>query len=90
MKRHISNEVVCPFYRSEDGQRVCCEGVEDNSSIHVVFGTPQNKQRYSLKYCCNRYDDCKVAQMLYDKYEGDEDEQVPCEEDNDRWDCFRL
>ena len=74
MKRHISVEVICPFYRSEDGQRICCEGVEDNSSIHVVFPTPQRKQNYSFKQCCRDYDECMVAEMLYDKYGGDEDE----------------
>ena len=68
VKRHISNEALCPFYHSEDGYRICCEGVEDGSSVHVVFPTPQKKQSYSGGFCCKDYKSCRVARMLYAKY----------------------
>ena len=72
MKRHISNEVLCPFYHSEDSNRVCCEGLEDDSTIHVVFQSSRKKTAYSTKYCCERYKSCKVSQILFDKYGGDD------------------
>ncbi len=74
MKRHISNEVLCPFYHSEDGYRICCEGVTEGSSIHIVFMSPKKKQRYSKKYCCGDYKACRVSHILYAKYGGDKSE----------------
>lgn len=71
MKRHISNEVLCPFYHSEDSNRICCEGLEDGSTIHVVFASPTKKRLYSRRNCCEEYKACKVSQILYDKYGGE-------------------
>lgn len=73
MKRHISNEALCPFYRSEDGYRVLCEGVVKDSSIHVVFQSSKKKQEYCKKYCCGKYMACRVSHMLYAKYGGDDE-----------------
>ena len=72
MKRHISNEARCPFYHSEDAYRICCEGVEEGSSIHVVFPTPQKKQAYSIRNCCGNYHRCLVSHMLFAKYGGED------------------
>lgn len=74
MKRHISNEVLCPFYRSEDGYRICCEGMDKLSSIHVVFRTPTDKKGYSAHYCCREYRRCGIARALYAKYGGNGNE----------------
>ena len=70
LKRHISNEALCPFYRSEDGYRVVCEGVVNSSSIHVVFQSSTKKHEYCRKYCCKDYKACKVSHVLYAKYGG--------------------
>jgi hypothetical protein len=72
LKRHISNEALCPFYRSEDGYRVVCEGVVKASSIHVVFPSSTKKQEYCKKYCCGDYNACRVSTVLYAKYGGDD------------------
>lgn len=72
LRRHISNEALCPFYRSEDDFRVLCEGVVDASSIHVVFQSSKKKHEYSKRYCCGNYKSCKVSHMLYAKYGGEE------------------
>ena len=71
MKRHISNEVLCPFYHSEDSYRICCEGLDDDSTIHVVFASSVKKTAYSVRYCCQNYKACKMAHILYEKYGGD-------------------
>lgn len=70
MKRHISKEALCPFYHSEDSNRVCCEGIEEGSTIHVVFQSPNKKKAYSRRYCCGDYKACKVSHILYAKYGG--------------------
>lgn len=72
MKRHVSNEVKCPFYRSEDSFRVCCEGQDDHSSYHVVFRSSADKSKYSSRYCCKDYGKCGICQTLYRKYGGSE------------------
>ena len=69
MKRHISKEVLCPFYHSEDPQKICCEGVEENSSLHLAFSTPQQQREYKAVFCNKNYDACYIAAMLYKKYE---------------------
>ena len=71
MKRHISNEVLCPFYHSEDAYRICCEGLEEGSTVHVVFSSSTKKQSFSRRYCCKDYKACKIANILYEKYGGD-------------------
>ena len=71
MKRHISNEVLCPFYHSEDSNRICCEGLEEDSTIHVVFSSSKRKTAYSRRYCCSEYKACKMSGILYAKYGGD-------------------
>lgn len=72
MKRHISNEALCPFYRSEDSHRVVCEGLVNASSIHVVFQSSTKKQEFCRKNCCGNYKACKVSHMLYAKYGGND------------------
>lgn len=74
MGRYISNEVRCPFYVSEDGYRVRCEGLAKKMHTHMVFPTPQSKSAYKKRYCDTRYKDCLLCKALYSKYGGDDDE----------------
>ena len=73
-KYKISMDAVCPFYSSEDKQRIRCEGLWDESTTHVVFPTPQQKRDHKRKYCHTKYKNCLLAKALYEKYGGDEDE----------------
>lgn len=61
-KRYVSPTAICPYYRSQKGSVIYCEGVEENSSIHVAFGDPKNKDEYQRR-CCMSYDyeQCTVA-----------------------------
>lgn len=68
MKRKCDPYVVCPYYRSEERQVIYCEGVEENSSIHMAFSTPQQKKEYLLNYCRKFKPDCLVAQALNQKW----------------------
>lgn len=73
LKRYVSNYALCPFYRSEDGYRLVCEGVVDDSSVHVVFPSSTKKREYRDKYCCSDYKACRVSHVLYAKYGGEDD-----------------
>lgn len=69
MKRHISKEVQCPFYHSEEPQKICCEGVQEESTIHLCFSTPTQQKMYKGVFCNNKYKKCYIADMLFKKYE---------------------
>ena len=75
MSSFISGRVLCPFYKDcpRGKQSIICEGVESNSTIHLAFGNKVHLSLYMDKYCCNDYESCRVAEMLFKKYE-DEDE----------------
>lgn len=69
MIRKESKLAKCPYYRFENANLICCEGVEDGSSVHVVFGDVNKCREYKRKFCRSRYASCKVLQMLDTKYE---------------------
>jgi hypothetical protein len=68
MKRYVSSYVLCPFYHSEDSQKLYCEGVMSGTSIHLAFDTPYNKKNYRNKLCCRDYSRCYINRMLEEKY----------------------
>lgn len=66
--RHtVSYEAQCPFYRAEERNMIYCEGVEDNSSIHNAFAG--SAEKYKTRYCCGDWEKCRIAKMLWSKYD---------------------
>ena len=64
----------CPYYIRTNGNRICCEGVdeEENSTINVVFESPVKQDEYKQRYCndikgCHA---CLVYGMLDRKWEA--------------------
>lgn len=47
----VSKNVKCPFYHKHDGGKIKCEGLSDDSSIHLVFATPAERAKYMQSYC---------------------------------------
>lgn len=70
MSKFISKYVVCPFYRRHDNNRICCEGINNDNTINLVFGDSKKLKEHTVKYCedMNNYDRCRVCKMLSDKY----------------------
>lgn len=69
-KRTVSAYAICPFYRSEDPQKIYCEGVTSHSSIHNVFGDAKYKKSYEQRFCCSYdYKNCKIAKALFSREE---------------------
>lgn len=68
MKYYESTGAKCPFYSGESSIRIICEGVQKNSNVHVIFGTSEQRKKYSLAYCQENYKKCVQYQGLMCKY----------------------
>lgn len=66
-KRYIAKNVECPFYHSEDQQKIYCDGVGVGTSLHLAFGSKTDLKKYKEAYCINCYEKCDIARMLYRK-----------------------
>ena len=70
MARRVSKNVKCPFYCSHDGGKIKCEGLSDNTSIHFVFETPNERSKFMREHCysiqtCQK---CLIHKALFDKW----------------------
>lgn len=71
MSQFVSKYVVCPFYHRNDTNRICCEGVEDNNTLNIVFGAKQDMLDYERHFCddMEMHKCCLLYQMLNKKWE---------------------
>lgn len=71
MSKYISKYVVCPFYRRNDTNRICCEGVSLGNTINVVFESKNDMLGYERFFCDNmdNHPKCLIYQMINSKYE---------------------
>lgn len=67
-KHSTSAYIECPFHNWYDGCKLCCEGVQKNSTIHLAFESPEARRRYMKNVCYFNHHNCIVANALYDKY----------------------
>lgn len=70
--------VICPFYKRESKHMIYCEGVDENSAIHVAFRTPAECRAYEKEFCRKYWGKCMIADALWRKY----GEQIQCQEDS--------
>lgn len=69
VKRYVSKYAICPFYHNEDTLVIYCEGVTDDTVIHLAFSKKEDKQEYKKVLCCTpQYGKCLLAKMLDSKY----------------------
>lgn len=69
-KHNLSAYIECPFFHYYDGCKLCCEGVQKNSSIHLAFSSPTERKSYMKNVCYFNHKDCMVAKALYNfKYD---------------------
>ena len=68
MKYIIAKEPRCPFYHSERTNALLCEGISNDSTLHVVFGNPQKKTNYKKARCNADYNACPLVKLLKEKY----------------------
>ena len=72
--KHNTDECVfvkCPYYKCESQCVIYCEGVEDNSSIHMAFATKNQRKEYEKEYCYSGWARCMVADAHNRKWNYD-------------------
>lgn len=71
MKRsqYVSKTAVCPFYKKEDSQTIFCDGVLENSSVHLAFGYHADCKAHKETKCRRDYNKCPVYKMLEEMYD---------------------
>ena len=68
---HYEDPIVrCPFYSWEEGKKLCCEGVNEQSSVQITFTTKQSRRDYERMRCKRAWKDCPLAQALTKKWDG--------------------
>ena len=68
MARHYqSPEAMCPFYRMEERNAIHCEGISPDASMTLQWEKPADQ--YRQRFCYGDWTCCKVARMLWAKYD---------------------
>ena len=68
-KHGYTAEIVCPYYKYEAPQVIYCEGVEDQTALHLAFARKERKREYVITRCGDCWRKCLIAQMLNRKYD---------------------
>ena len=58
-------DVICPFYKYDDGfARIVCEGVDDECSLVTQYMKRVNFTSRLKKYCYKSCQECEIFRML--------------------------
>ena len=60
-------DVVCPFYKWHERQRINCEGLDGRSTIGQQFASCRTRERFMLDKCAEAYKTCPIYGLLIDK-----------------------
>ena len=63
--------VKCPFFKGQDMQKLCCEGIQPNSSIILSFSNKNERDLYRTHYCQQHFRLCKVYYLNDTKYDDE-------------------
>lgn len=63
--------VKCPFYIRLAEQSITCEGITDDCVLKTIFKSKKEKTQHLKIFCCNKYKNCEIHQMLEKKYEDE-------------------
>lgn len=71
-KRYQSSLVICPYYLGQINNVIYCEGMEQDSSIHLAFGNPAKLRTFQENHC-NLWEyacsGCLIAKGLEEKWD---------------------
>ena len=63
----------CPYYQRSDSKKtVTCQGVDDASKLCWRFEQTEDLMIQLKTFCCGRYKNCEVYQMLKGVYEDND------------------
>lgn len=70
MAEHDAKFVVCPYYHRSESNFIRCEGVNDDSTIKIVYEDSNKAKAYKKQFCksMRNYKNCMVCRMLNQKY----------------------
>ena len=65
-KRTVSCAAKCPYYKGEDRHEIYCDGLQEQSAIHVAFASPAKRKDWEQNYCksISGCTSCSVYRML--------------------------
>ncbi len=71
MSAYGAKYAQCPYYRSEAGRQICCEGYQEGMGLTVTFQDPTDYSMYRNGLCrsLRHFLECPVAQMLTKEFE---------------------
>lgn len=64
VKHTVHKDAICPYYRHEDSQVIYCDGVSDQSVIHLAFANKSDSKAYKVNYCRGHWQKCHIVNML--------------------------
>lgn len=66
--------VKCPFYVSQDGKKIHCNGFSDDCHLHVAFETKESKETHVEKSCNSvfGYLKCPLYPVIAKRFEEEE------------------
>lgn len=67
MSTYEDANVKCPFFRTQEKQRITCEGLVKGCCTRLDFRTKGQKEG-QLRLCTGNYMKCRVYQALEGKY----------------------
>ena len=66
------NYAACPYYIRDDRKSwVECTGIAEDSRLQIRFDTKQDYKVQVETFCCDRYRNCEIYNMLRQIYEED-------------------
>lgn len=68
-----SPDVVCPFYHSEEGLKLRCEGFCCNNNLQISFNRKEQLVNHRHAYCMSftGYPSCPLYSVIYKQYESE-------------------
>ena len=61
--------IKCPFFHAQDPVKIFCEGIEQDSTIHIAFATGQAKKSFVRRNCSAEYQQCPIYKINDSKYD---------------------
>ena len=71
MRNYTSKEVICPFYKQEDGLKLRCEGFCPSSSLQISFSRRDVMHMHKDRHCnsFSGYPECPLFPVINKQYE---------------------
>ena len=67
-KHYSSKNVFCSYYKHEDKQKIYCEGVEADTTTHVVFPNKEKLKKWRSENCEKPRSSCPLRIGLNAKW----------------------